>query len=257
MKKQRFNKINTSWQNIAKTYSENVGEKGMYFHEHVILPNLIDILNIDATSSILDLGCGEGILSRAVNGYKSYIGLDISRGLIEEAKKKNKNPNASFEVMDVSRDLKIEKNDFTHCTIVLSLQNIEKPLEVIRNAYNHLVNGGQFVMVINHPYFRIPKSTSWEIDKETDHQYRKIFRYQSPHKIRIDMNPGEDVGKEFTYSYHNSLSDYTQMLSHIGFSIEYIDEWISDKVSVGKFAESENFARKEFPMFMCIVCKKK
>lgn len=249
-------KTNTSWQKLHKSYSEKIGEKGMYFHEQVILPKLSEILTIDSKSKILDLACGEGILSRYLTGYDSYLGLDISKGLIEEAKQKKTNLKATFEVKDVSKELNLLKKDFTHATIILALQNIENPFKVITNAFENLSQGGQFIIVINHPYFRIPKSTSWELDALTGHQYRQVFRYMTNHKIKIDMNPWDKKEKSFTYSYHYSLSDYSQMLNSAGFKIEYIDEWISDKVSEGKFAESENFARKEFPLFMCIVCKK-
>ena len=220
---------------------------------------MADVLKIDSKSKILDLACGEGVLSRTLKGYKYFLGVDISKDLINDAEEKNTNPNAQFIIKDVSRDLDIDERDFTHCTIVLALQNIENPFPVIANAFKHLASGGMFAIVINHPYFRIPKSTAWEVDRENRHQYRKIFRYLSPHKIRIDMNPGagERTSKQFTYSYHNSLADYTMMIHEAGFDIEFIDEWISDKASEGPLAESENFARREFPMFMCIVCRKK
>ncbi|HVX92764.1 MAG TPA: class I SAM-dependent methyltransferase [Candidatus Dojkabacteria bacterium] len=257
MRKYRPRKTNTSWQNVHKEYSEKVGETGHYFHEHVILPKLKEILKINSDSKVLDLACGEGVLSRSLQGYKYFLGVDLSKSLIEDARNKSTNPNAKFIIKDVGKELDIEDHDFTHCTIVLALQNIENPYLVILNAFNNLISGGTFVIVINHPYFRIPKSTSWEVDKENGHQYRKVFRYLSPHKIRIDMHPGVSSSKQFTYSYHNSLADYTMMLHETGFEIEYIDEWISDKVSEGRLAETENFARKEFPMFMCLVCKKK
>lgn len=248
-------RTNTSWQNVHKSYSENIGENGSYFHEHVIFPNLEKILDIDSKTKILDLACGEGVLSRYLKGYSSYLGLDISKGLIEQAKRKNTKENVEFEVKDVSKRIEGIDNDFTHATVILALQNIENPYMVMKNASDHLIVNGKFVVVLNHPYFRIPKSTSWELDTRSGHQFRKVFRYLSSHKVRIDMNPGLK-SKEYTYSYHYSLSDYTHMLKESGFIIESIDEWISDRESQGRYAETENFTRKEFPLFMCIICRK-
>jgi hypothetical protein len=38
--------------------------------------------------------------------------------------------------------------------------------------------------------------------------------------------------------------------------IQTIDEWVSNKTSIGKHAKRENQARKEFPLFMTFVLKK-
>jgi ubiquinone/menaquinone biosynthesis C-methylase UbiE len=247
---------NTSWQNVSGWYSEKVGQTGHYFHEQVILPNLIAIMDLDENSTILDLACGEGVLARTMPKFKGYLGIDLSRSLIEEAKKKTYLDKMIYQVGDVSKKLEVVNAPYSHCTIVLALQNIENYIQVFKNAYSALEKNGKFYIVLNHPYFRIPKSSSWEMDKETGYQYRKISRYFSEHKIRIDMTPGQEKNKEITYSFHRSLHDIVGGLKQSGFVVSDILEWVSNKKSVGKFADSENFARDEFPMFMCIECTK-
>jgi len=41
------------------------------------------------------------------------------------------------------------------------------------------------------------------------------------------------------------------------FTIDIIEEWTSDKESVGKVAKMENRARSEFPLFLALKCRKK
>lgn len=252
----KFKSRNTSWQNVNKWYSKKVGEKGHYFQENVVFPNLKEIVGPLKESKILDLGCGEGVLSRELFGFKEYLGVDMSKGLIESAFEKNRSNDVNFTVGDISRRLELGLEYFTHAFVILALQNVENFYGVFDNAYRALKKGGKMFIVINHPHFRIPKSTAWGIDSKNRRQYRQVFRYMSEHKIRIDMNPGSRTSKEFTYSFHRSLNDLSLGLKDNGFHIESIYEWSSNKQSEGRFAEMENFARDEIPMFMCIVAIK-
>ena len=47
--------------------------------------------------SLLDVGCGSGIFYRLLNNYKSILGLDFSKTMIELAEKKNSKRNIRFE----------------------------------------------------------------------------------------------------------------------------------------------------------------
>ena len=65
------------------------------------------------------------------------------------------------------------------------------------------------------------------------------------------MNPG-DSGSQVTWSFHHPLSFYTDLLTKRGLVIDAIEEWTSDKESVGKAARMENRSRGEFPLFLAI-----
>jgi hypothetical protein len=127
---------------------------------------------------------------------------------------------------------------------------------VFKNAHDHLAPDGKLLLILNHPCFRIPKQSSWEIDEENRIQYRRINRYLSSFKAPIQMNPSQKESSSVTWSFHHSLSYYSECLFHNGFAILKIEEWISDKRSVGKKAGMENRAREEFPLFLAILAKK-
>ncbi len=156
----------------------------------------------------------------------------------------------------MSRELPTPKKDFSHAAIILALQNITNPEGVIGNAQAHLKKNGEFLIVLNHPYFRIPRQTSWGIDQQNKFQYRRVDRYMTPLKIPITANPGRGEKSEHTWSYHFPLSHYSQLLLKHGFVIEKLEEWSSDKHSTGRAAKMENRSRKEFPMFMAILARK-
>lgn len=127
---------------------------------------------------------------------------------------------------------------------------------MIRNAKEHLKIGGKFLIILNHPAFRIPKYSFWEVDKSKRVQFRRIDKYMKPIEIPISTNPGKGDRSKETWSFHYPISAYSEMLYDNGFVIEKIEEWVSDKTSTGGAADMENKARIEFPLFMAILARK-
>lgn len=247
----------TSWQIIAKKYDRLLKNDGDFFHKEVILPKLLENMKLDKYSTILDIACGQGVFERALPEVKSYVGFDLSKDLINYAVGRKKYKFSRFFVADAQSFHVNQK--FDTAVIILALQNIPDYRKVFGNISKHLIVNGRFYIVINHPYFRIPKYTSWEIDEKSNIQFRKSAKYLIPAEIEIDMIPHktDEINNTMkTYSYHYSLSDYTEALYETGFLIEKIEEWTSPKVSEGKFAEMENKARNEFPVFMMLQVKK-
>ena len=245
----------SSWQNVSDWYSEIVGEKGHYYHQQIIIPNSLKLLNLTQADSLLDLACGQGVLARHLDKNIKYVGVDASEALVHQARSLDTNANHSYLVSDAAKSLNLNTT-FTHVSIILALQNIKNQFLVIENAAKYLNRGGKLLIVLNHPAFRIPRQSSWEFDNKNNVQYRKINRYMSALDIPILTHPGEADTSQTTLSFHQPISYYADILSKNGFCIEKVEEWISNKTSVGKRAKAENTARKEFPLFMALLaCK--
>jgi ubiquinone/menaquinone biosynthesis C-methylase UbiE len=246
----------TSWQPVSDWYNSAVGADGHYFHQHVVLPNVLRLMKLQPNSSVLDLACGQGVLARQLPKEVYYQGYDISRALIDAAKKQDKQENHQYSVADVARDsLPLQKKDFSHATVILALQNIAQPDKTIRIAGQYLRKGGQCVVVLNHPCFRIPRHSSWGIDEAKKLQYRRVDRYMTPLNIPILAHPGKSNSPS-TSSFHFPLSFYVEAFAKEGFMIEHLEEWQSDKKSVGKAAKMENRSRNDFPLFLTLVARK-
>jgi SAM-dependent methyltransferase len=248
-------KRETSWGNVAKWYGEIVGEKGHFFHQTLVIPGVLRMLDIKDNDRLLDVACGQGVLARRLPGEVAYTGVDLAHGLLAEAKRMDKNKKHKYVVADVTKS--IPMNDkYNKAAIVLALQNIKEPEKTIKLTGEKLDKGGKLVIVLNHPCFRIPRQSSWETDDKNKLQYRRINRYMSPMEIPINMHPG-DRNSPVTWSFHLPIEEYSRILFENGFLIEKIEEWTSDKESAGKKAKAENRARDEFPMFMAILAVKK
>ena len=236
--------LDSSWEREAEWYSSCVGKKGHYYHQSLIIPGVLRLLEISSQINLLDLGCGNGVLARHLS--LPYVGVDASSSLIKEAKK-YPSKHAKFFVADVTRSLPFETT-FSCATFILSFQNLADPLKALTTAAKHLQPGGTLLLVLNHPCFRIPRQSSWEIDTAHKTQYRRINRYLSPLKIPI-KNPD-------TISFHHSLTDLMHYLRSAGFVLTNLEEWCSDKKSTGSKAKMEDRARGEIPLFLTLVARK-
>jgi ubiquinone/menaquinone biosynthesis C-methylase UbiE len=241
-----------NWDSSEPWYTSCVGEKGHYYHQAVVLPNSLRLLG--KTGSLLDLGCGQGVLARHLGENVEYCGVDLSKSLIASAKKMTKH--GQFFVGDVTDKIPVEKRDFDRAAFILCLQNMENGQGAIHTAAHHLKKGGKLLIVLNHPCFRIPRQSSWGVDEQMKLQYRRINTYMSAQKIPIQTNPSKQEMSESTFSYHHSLSDYFQMLAKEKFVVAQLEEWCSDKKSEGSRAKMEDRARKEIPLFMAILAVK-
>lgn len=248
----------TSWEPIGGWYNDLVGDKGHYYHRQVVIPGILKLLDIKDSkeNAVLDVACGQGVLARHLPKNVFYTGIDISPALIKAAKSANTFKNHEFTVGDATKSLGIKDKEYTHGTIVLALQNIEFPDKALINIGKLLKSGAKFVIVLNHPCFRIPRQSSWGTDERQKLQYRRIDRYLSDMKIPIQANPSKKEQSQETWSFHHPLSSYSRWLKEAGFTIELIEEWCSDKVSTGKNAKMENRSREEIPLFMAILAKK-
>lgn len=242
---------NTSWSPVAKWYSGIVGEGGHYFHEHVILPRLKTLLDPVGGESVIDVGCGQGVYARSLAHNVNYVGIDVSKDLLDDAKKLTKNAKHSYYLADATKGLPVPAGSFDHAISILALQNMKDALSSIKNIAGSLKPGGDFVMVINHPCFRIPRQSSWGKDEGNKLEYRRINRYLSPLEIPINAHPGLS-DSPMTWTYHEPLEYYVKALKLAGLMISDLEEWTSDKVSVGKAARAENRSRAEFPLFLAI-----
>ena len=245
----------TSWNKVSKWYNKSVGEKGNYFHQTVVIPGVVRLLRLGKESKVLDIACGQGVLARHIPKDIKYCGVDMGKDLIETARKLDNNILHKYVVANVTEKLPVEET-FDKVALILALQNIKEPHKTIKLITEKMDKNGELVIVMNHPYFRIPRQTSWGIDETNKIQYRRVDKYMSSMEIPMTMHPGMK-NSAVTWSYHRPLSSYISMMAENGLLIERIEEWVSDKESVGKAAKMENRAREEFPMFMAILAVKK
>ncbi len=258
----------SSWGKVADWYDEYLDSDDSY-QKAVVLPNLIRILDIQKTETVLDIACGQGFFTErfARHAYNVFAS-DISHELVQKAEKRLKEEkvgNVSFFVKPANDLSFIEDGTADKATCILAAQNIKELDEMFKETSRAMKKGGKFVLVLNHPSFRVPQNSDWyfneniarkEHDPNVGKQGRVVYQYLSEGTMQIDMNPGTPSGsshKKYTISYHRPLQVFVKWLTKHGFAVTRIEEWSSHKKSQpGPKAKIEDAARKEIPLFMCI-----
>lgn len=242
--------MNRSWEPVKDWYDNLVGDEGHYYHQNIIIPAVLKMIK----GSVLDLACGQGILSRHLPETTEYLGVDLSKSLIDAANKRNTKKNHRFLVSDVT-DLQKEIPQFDCVTLILAIQDIDNLEAAFTSAAKHTKKGGTFIIVMNHPCFRIPRQSAWGFNEQSKLRFRTLNAYMSQLSIPIKTNPGKEASTQVIH-HHRPLHAYFNALHKAGFLVSDLEEWISNKESTGKFKKAEDRARAEFPLFLCIKCIK-
>jgi SAM-dependent methyltransferase len=245
----------TSWEKSADWYDRILGERGSEIYQAVVIPHALELLAPTKGERILDLGCGQGVFSRAMAEKGALVtGIDAAPTLIKKARTyPSRTPIRYFDrdAADLSG-----LGDFDAITAILCLQNMEHLDQVIAAAAGALKPGGRMVWVVNHPAFRIPRQSSWGFEDDRKIQYRRIDAYASTLSIPIVMHPGK-ADSESTTSFHRSFETLLKPGFQSGLLLGSLQEWISHKESQpGPRARAENRARREFPLFLGLLWRK-
>ncbi len=249
-------KARTSWGDVAEWYDALLEETAGTYQKEVVLPNLLRLMELTPRTTVADIACGQGFFSRAfAQAGARVVASDIAPELIAAAKN-NTPPSLQkkirYEVAAADALTGIPSESTDVATLILAIQNIENVNGVLAEAERILKPEGRLFMVMNHPAFRVPKESAWGWDDARKVQYRRIDRYISESRVKIQMHPG-DRPEEHTISFHRPLQFYAKTLAKNGFLIARMEEWTSHKKSEpGPRAEAEDRARKEFPLFLCI-----
>src|SRR3989344_4976701 len=222
-------KKETSWGHVANWDHEHVTESDDTYHEKVIKPNLLRVLGDVKDKHLLDVACGQGFFARALAREGARVtGADIATELIAIAKKLGP-PTIHYIAAPASR-MPLPDESFDTAICVLALQNIKNLSGTLAQVASLLKSGGSFVIVLNHPAFRIPRHTAWGYDSDANIQFRRTDSYlsESAHEIRMHPGSAPDV---VTMSYHRPLQLYMKELAKHGFALAGLEEWISHRMS--------------------------
>jgi ubiquinone/menaquinone biosynthesis C-methylase UbiE len=265
----------TQWGPVADWYDQLVGEAGSEYHQHVIIPGVLRMLELQAEQQsviappagssaedaqgrgtarlrILDVACGQGVLCRVLHKVGAEVtGVDASAELLRLARERS-DPAIQYVLSD-ARDLsRLSEGQYSAAICVLAIQNIHPLSPLLAGIARCLTPAGRLVIVMMHPCFRGPKYTAWGWTQSQTVQYRRVDRYLIPRKEPIVTHPGSDP-KHYTWSFHRPLQTYVKALRNAGLLVDSLEEWPSHKTSqAGPRAAAENLGRKEIPMFLAL-----
>lgn len=242
------------WDPVAAWYDKLVGETGSDYHQNVILPATLRLLDAKAGQSIIDVCCGQGVLVRHLldKQIARFTGVDASPRLIEAAKSRHgSDPRMSFLVADACKPGPWADGKHDAATCIMAVHDVPDATALFANVAHSIKPGGHAVFVFMHPCFRIPKKTHWGWDGDQKIQYRRIDSYTSNNDIPITTHPGKASGEQTSF-YHRPLAEIISSLGQAGLGIIACEELHSHRRSQsnGPFSKAEHKAAEEFPLFI-------
>ncbi len=209
----------------------NSGSQKLLFDE-LVLPSLLELIGNVEHLPILDLACGQGVVTRllARQGAK-VVGVDISEKLLAIASKYEENEPLSITfIKDDAQALnRLKEKTFEGVVCNMALMDIADLSAVFRAVNDKLVVGGWFVFSITHPCFQTAIS-SWKTELD-GLIYREVSGYFEE-KFWLSNN---SLGvRSRVGAYHRTVSNYFNALVSAGFAIQRVLE----PAAQGKLAEA-------------------
>ena len=210
-----------TWNTIADWYTEllRTGSPLHAFDRDVLLGCLPDELS---GQRVLDLGCGEGTITRALAARGARVlGIDSSPRMIEHALAAGDDlpTGARYRVDDGCTLATVATDSVDWVTAGLSLNNVPDLDAALAAVRRVLVRGGHLVFTIPHPCFEAPHAT-WTDAEQGRRPRRVVGDYLAEGFWRSD-NP---EGVRRAGNRHRTLSTYLTALPTHDLPIEAVAE---------------------------------
>jgi demethylmenaquinone methyltransferase/2-methoxy-6-polyprenyl-1,4-benzoquinol methylase len=114
-------------------------------HDTKIIENILDYADIRRNMSVLDVGCGTGILFPFYldRNVRAVTGVDLSSGMIDRAKEKFQDPRVRLIVGDAE---KLQLGTFDRCVVYSALPHFENAVRLISKLAQALNQDGRLTV---------------------------------------------------------------------------------------------------------------
>lgn len=204
------------WEANADWWQSGFTEGADAEYEEQILPWIA--AQLAGTAHVLDVGCGEGQVSRlavGLPGVGSVVGVDPTWAQVVEAAKRG----GGVVVGRAGADrLPFSSGSFDAVVACLVFEHITDVDAAISEVGRVLRPGGRFLFLLNHPLLQTPGS-GWIDDTILGEQYWRIGPYL------LEDDSLEEVEKDVWIPFiHRPLSRYVNAMSACGLLVTRMDE---------------------------------
>ena len=245
-----------AWEAHARWYDQHHGKDGDQHHQQIIIPAILRHLALKPGLRVLDCCCGQGVVARSLVAQGAEVfGVDGSPSLIKQAQSYAGTQETYHcgDAHDLSAVLGEETFDAAVC--VLAAQDFDPLDSVFTGIAQHVAVGGELVLVLTHPCFRVPRHSDWFFERKRQQQHRQVSHYLSP--LTLDIQVGHGESQSNSTHYHRPMQSYLRSLGTSGFAVIDAEELcVPFRGSTGKHSQAEVAAHREFPTFLLLHAKR-
>jgi SAM-dependent methyltransferase len=204
------------WEKNAQWWQEGFTDGADAEYVEQILPLIAE--HLTGATRVLDIGCGEGQVSRLAAGIDSVelvVGIDRAWTQVYEAAKRGGGIQVSRAEATA---LPFSNASFDAAVACLVFEHIPDAPGAIAEVGRVLEPGGRFLFLLNHPLLQTPNS-GWIDDTILEEQYWRIGAYLVEDRTMEEVEKG--VWIEFI---HRPLSNYVNAMAAAGLCIAHMAE---------------------------------
>jgi 2-polyprenyl-3-methyl-5-hydroxy-6-metoxy-1,4-benzoquinol methylase len=205
----------------AQTYAQP--SSGFDFVRDLVIPRLVATAGKVDGLTVLDAGCGEGIVSRSLLGTAArVVGIDIVAQFIAYARQRDVTGAIHYEVRDLSRPLPDYADTFDLVVSNLVLNDVPDYRGFITTLSRVLKADGRLVLSLNNPYSALLRE--------------KVANY-------FDSTATAQYGFGPVLYYHRTMEDYLNAFQQAGFLLRRLfDLQMSEEMVAHLPAKNRDFA---------------
>jgi SAM-dependent methyltransferase len=209
------------WEQHAAWWQSEFTQGADIEYEEQILPLAVE--HLAGARRILDLGCGEGQVARAVvaaaprGGTRTVTGVEPAWAQVRAAAERG---GGACYARGRGEALPFPDGAFDAVVTCLVLEHTDELDAVLAEVARVLEPGGRFVLFLNHPAFQTPGS-GWIDDQVLDppEQYWRVGEYLT----EVVTFEQVDAGVSLPFA-HRTIGHYVNALARAGLFVHHMDE---------------------------------
>ena len=216
------------WNENAAYWSENVRSGKDRIRDAFLAPAFFDFLGDVGGQRLLDLGCGEGTVTRELRRRGAEVtGVDISERFIALARAAEREAplGISYGLGSCCTLEDFAPDSFDRVTATMVLMDSPRLDDVMQSAQRVLRPGGTFFFSVIHPCFW-PAGWPWEVQSLSGAKLAAKYWTQNPYTEPMDFKllaAGEKAGLT-VLRFPYRLETYINALANAGFAVDRISE---------------------------------